>query len=217
MKPGAGTEPGGGERPMSFKATDRIKIRIAGSGGQGVVLASIILAEAAGIYSGFEVAQSQSYGPEARGGHCKAEIVVSDAPIENPRPLNLDVMETLNQASLDEYYYDLKDDGVLIVNSDLCLNVLKATAYKIPFSTLSRDKVGVRQTMNIIALGAFAGVTEIVTPASLKKAVLDRAPAGTEKANTKALDIGVREGRKAAENMKHRLPRKFSRLILMNE
>jgi 2-oxoglutarate ferredoxin oxidoreductase subunit gamma len=200
-----------------MKANERIKIRIAGSGGQGVVLASIILAEAAGIYQGFEVAQSQSYGPEARGGHCKAEVVISNAPIDYPRALNLDVLLTLNQASLDEYYYDLKESGVLIVNSDLCHNVLRATAYRIPFSTLARDSVGVPQTMNIIALGAFAGITGIVTPASLKKAVLARAPKGTEKANARAMDLGVRHGLEARENMKHRLPRKFSRLILMNE
>jgi 2-oxoglutarate ferredoxin oxidoreductase subunit gamma len=200
-----------------MKVSDRIKIRIAGSGGQGVVLASIILAEAAGIYQGFEVAQSQSYGPEARGGHCKAEVVISDGPIDYPRALNLDVLVALNQTSLDAYYYDLKDTGVLIVNSDQCRNVLRSTAYMIPFSTLARDKVGVRQTMNIISLGAFAGITEIVSAASLKKAVLARAPKGTEKANAKALDIGVREGLKARENMKHRLPKKFSRLILMNE
>ena len=200
-----------------MKPSDRIKIRIAGSGGQGVVLASIILAEAAAIYEGYEVCQSQSYGPEARGGHCKAEIVISNEPIDYPRAVNLDVLVCLNQSSLDEYLDDLKEDGVLIVNADQCPNVPRATAYSIPFSSLARDKVGVPQTMNIIALGAFAAITEIISPAALKKAVLARAPKGTETANTKALNTGVREAQKAKEKMKHRLPRKFSHLILMNE
>ena len=200
-----------------MKQQERIKIRLAGSGGQGVVLASIILAEAAGIHDGYEVTQSQSYGPEARGGHCKAEVVVSAGQIDYPKAVNLDVLVALNQSSLDEYFYDLKEEGVLIVNSDLCHNVLKSTAYKIPFSTLAKEKAGIPQTMNIIALGAFCAITEIVTPAAMRKAVMSRAPKGTEKANAKALDIGLREAKKAKENMKHRLPKKFSSLILMNE
>jgi 2-oxoglutarate ferredoxin oxidoreductase subunit gamma len=200
-----------------MKPSDRIKIRIAGSGGQGVVLASIILAEAAAIHEGYEVCQCQSYGPEARGGFCKAEIVISNEPIDYPRAINLDVLLCLNQSSLDAYQYDLKEEGILIVNADQCPNVLRAKAFSIPFATLARDKVGIPQTMNIIALGAFAAITEIVSPAALKKAVLARAPKGTEKANTKAVEIGVREAQKAKENMKHRLPKKFSHLILMNE
>ena len=91
----------------------RYDIRLSGSGGQGLILMGIILAEAIGIYDGKHVAQTQSYGPEARGGSSKAEIVVSDEEIDYPEGLKLDLLLAMNQKSCDDYYMDLKPDGVL--------------------------------------------------------------------------------------------------------
>ena len=195
----------------------RIKIRLGGSGGQGVVLASIILAEAAGIYDRREVCQTQSYGPEARGGHCKAELVISNRMIDYPQADNLDILVALNQSSLDEFIHDLKEEGILIVNSDHVNDVFKSNAFGIPFSTLAREKVGVPQTMNIVALGALSSLTSVVSRAALQEAVLARAPKGTSKANLEALEIGYAEGDLAKERMKNRMPKKFSELLLAQD
>ena len=193
---------------------ERIKIRIAGSGGQGVILASIILAEAAGIHDGRYVCQTQSYGPEARGGNCKAEVVISDSYIDYPKAKNLDILMCYNQASLDEYFMDLKETGTLIVNSDFCSQIPISTAYEIP---LAREKAGSLQTMNSLSLGALAEATGVVSKNAIKAAVLSRSPKGTEALNMKALEIGFLEGKKAVGRAKSRIPAKFSRLILMND
>ncbi len=194
---------------------ERVKIRLAGSGGQGIILASIVLAEASGIYDDRYVVQSQSYGPEARGGNCKAEVVVSNHPIDFPKAINLDILLALNQASLDQYYYDLKPDGVLIVNTDSCRQLPVSSAYQLPMATLAREKVGLIQTMNILSLGALAAITGIVSSKALREAVKTRAPKGTEEINMTAVDIGLREGKKAFEKMNRKRHEKISRLIQM--
>jgi 2-oxoglutarate ferredoxin oxidoreductase subunit gamma len=196
---------------------DRIKIRIAGSGGQGVILASIILAEAAGIHDGRYVCQTQSYGPEARGGNCKAEVVISDSYIDYPKAKNLDILMCYNQASLEEYFMDLKEMGTLIVNSDHCAQIPISTAFEIPMTTLAREKAGSLQAMNSLSLGALAVATGVVSKKAIKAAVLSRSPKGTEALNLKALEIGFLEGKKAVGRAKNHAPEKFSRLILMND
>jgi 2-oxoglutarate ferredoxin oxidoreductase subunit gamma len=196
---------------------DRIKIRIAGSGGHGVILASIILAEAAGIHDGRKVCQTQSYGPEARGGNCKAEVVISNSHIDYPKAKNLDILMCYNQSSLDQYYMDLKSTGVLIVNSDSCKQLPISTAYEIPMLTLAREKVGRIQTMNVLSLGALAAITGIVSAKAIRAAVLARAPKGTEEINLKALETGLHEGKKAIAHLKTKKSGKFSRMILLND
>lgn len=195
--------------------TDRVKIRLAGSGGHGVILAAIALAEAAGIYDGRYVCQTQSYGPEARGGNCKAEVVISNDPIDFPRAINLDILLVFNQSSLDEYFTDLKKDGVLIVNSDSCRQIQITSAYEVPLASLAREKLGVPQAMNMIALGALAAITGIVTKNAIREAVKSRAPRGTEEINLKAVNLGLKEGKKAAETVRREMPPKFSRFVLM--
>lgn len=191
----------------------RIKIRIGGSGGQGVVLASIILAEAVAIYDGRQVCQTQTYGPEARGGSCKAEVVISNQHIDYPQADNLDVLLALNQSSLDEYIDDLKEDGILIVNSDQVNEVYKGNVCSIPFSTLARENIRMPQTMNIIALGALSARTSVVTLNALKQAVSARVPKHTTQINLQALELGYNEAEKAKENRMKALPKKFSEVL----
>ncbi len=196
---------------------DRIKIRIAGSGGHGVILASIILAEAAAIHDRRNVCQTQSYGPEARGGNCKAEVVISNKQIDYPMAKNLDILMCYNQASLDQYFMDLKCTGILIVNSDSCKQIPISNAYEIPMLSLTRDKVGKMQAMNVLSLGAFAAITEVVSAKAIKAAVMARAPKGTEEINLKALDIGLKEGAKAIRKHNSKRKDKFSRMIVLSE
>jgi 2-oxoglutarate ferredoxin oxidoreductase subunit gamma len=176
----------------------RYEIRLAGSGGQGLILAGVILAEAAGIYDGKFVCQTQSYGPAARGGASKAEVVISDAEIDYPKAIRPDVLLALNQMSLDKYLADLKDGGVLLVDADLVREVPREGAVAIPFTRLARD-LGKEMMANIVALGALAALTGAVSAEGLETAVLARVPPHTRELNRKALEAGRTAGGKFLE------------------
>jgi len=169
----------------------RYDIRLSGSGGQGLILMGIILAEAIGIYDDKFVAQTQSYGPEARGGSSKAEVVVSDQEIDYPKALKLDLLLAMNQKSCDDYYMDLKPNGILIVDSTFVKQVPVPRAYQIPFTRNARDKFKREMVANIIALGAISKLTSIVSAKAIETAVLARVPKGTEKLNRDALRAGI--------------------------
>lgn len=174
----------------------RYEIRLAGSGGQGLVLAGVILAEAAGIYDGKFVCQTQSYGPEARGGASKAEVVISDAEIDYPKAIRPDVLLALNQKSLDVFLGDLKEGGVLLVDADLVREVPESGALSIPFTRMARE-AGRELMANIVALGALAAITGAVSREALKAAVLARVPAASREMNERALEAGLAAGAKA--------------------
>ncbi len=170
---------------------ERFEIRLAGSGGQGLILAGVILAEAAGIYDGKNVCQTQSYGPEARGGASKAEVVISDEEIDYPKAIRPDVLLAMNQKSLDTYLPDLKADGLLIVDSTFVQEVPITGARAIPFTRIAREQVGREVVANIVALGALAALTKAVSLKSLEAAVLGRVPPHTRDLNKQALQAGV--------------------------
>jgi len=174
----------------------RFDIRLSGSGGQGLILMGIILAEAIGIYDGKYVAQTQSYGPEARGGSSKAEVVVSDQEIDYPKALKLDLLLAMNQKSCDDYYMDLKPKGILVVDSTFVNQVPIPRAYQIPFTRIARDKFKREMVANIIALGAISKLTPIVSARAIEAAVLARVPKGTEKLNRDALRAGISSAKK---------------------
>ncbi len=178
---------------MSF----RYDIRLSGSGGQGLILMGIILAEAIGIYDGKFVSQTQSYGPEARGGSSKAEVVLSDTEIDYPKAMSLDLLLAMNQKSCDDYYMDLKNDGILIVDSTFVNQVPIQKAFRIPFTRIARENLKREMVANIVALGAIAKRTTIVTPKAIEAAVMARVPKGTEKLNRDALKAGMNAAMKA--------------------
>lgn len=182
---------------MSF----RYEIRLGGSGGQGIILMGIILAEAIGIYNGKCVAQTQSYGPEARGGSSKSEVIVSDEEIDYPKAMKPDLLLAMNQKSCDEFYADLKPDGILIVDSTFVTQVATHKAYQIPFTRLAREKFKREVVANIIALGALSQLTPVVTARAIEEAVLRRVPKGTEKLNREALRVGIAVAKKAKRDM----------------
>lgn len=173
----------------------RYEIRLAGSGGQGLILAGVILAEAAGIYDGKFVCQTQSYGPAARGGASKAEVVISDSEIDYPKAIKPDVLLAMNQKSLDLYVFDLKPEGLLLVDSTLVLEIPVPRYFAIPFTQMAREELGKIMVANIVALGALAALTGAVTLPSLETAVLARVPKGTEDLNRRALAAGAAAAR----------------------
>ena len=182
---------------MSF----RYEIRLSGSGGQGLILMGIILAEAIGIYDGRFVAQTQSYGPEARGGSSKSEVIVSDEEIDYPKVMQPDLLLAMNQRSCDEFFPELKPEGLLIVDSTFVSQVPTSKAYQIPFTRIARERFKREVVANIIALGALAQLSPIVSAKAIEAAVLDRVPRGTEKLNRDALKAGIHAAQKAKKDL----------------
>jgi len=174
----------------------RYEIRLSGSGGQGLVTAGIILAEAVGVFEGKSVCHSQSYGPEARGGASKSEVIVSDEEIDYPKAIKPDVLLAMNQSACDTYLFDLKPRGTLIVDATFVKQLPTTRAIEIPFTRIARTEVGSETAANIVALAALAVLTKIVSPKNLEAAVLNRVPPGTEEMNKKALAAGFKAARR---------------------
>ena len=170
---------------------DLFELRMAGSGGQGVILASIILAEAA-LKESMHVAQSQSYGPEARGGTCKSDVVISNDEIDYPKVEDAGCLVAFTQESLDQYAHIVCDGGVIITDSKLNYKQYEKGKKVIPLAILktASETLGKPVTANIVALGALNAVMNIVSDGSLEAAVLKYAPKGTEELNLRALREG---------------------------
>ena len=178
---------------------DRYEIRLSGTGGQGLVLAGIILAEAAGIYEGRHVVQTVSYGPAARGGTSRADVVISDGEIDYPKAIGLDLLLAMTQMAFDESAGDLKPSGILVVDSQLVTEVTSLRVVKIPFTQIAREKCKREQMANIVALGALSRLIPampsgagVVSPESLEAAALARVPKETEKLNQVAFQEGLK-------------------------
>ena len=175
---------------------DRTEIRLAGEGGQGMILAGIILAEAAAIYDGKNAVQTQSYGPEARGGASKAEVIISDGEIDHPEVISADVLVALSQEAFRKFSKDVKPNGLLIVDSDKVDSTPAPQAIRIPVTKMAFETTGKIITANTVALGVLVALTGVVSRESIEKAILARAPKGTEEMNRKALAAGFEAAEK---------------------
>lgn len=168
------------------------ELQLTGSGGQGLILAGIILAEAA-LLDGKNVVQSQSYGPEARGGASKAEVIISKAEINYPKVKNCDFLLALTQTACDKYIDSLREGGSLILDSNIKNkpNREDIYVYRVPILETANKKLEKSMVANIIALGSLNELAEIVSKDALEEAVLNRVPEGTEIVNRAALDEGM--------------------------
>jgi 2-oxoglutarate ferredoxin oxidoreductase subunit gamma len=178
------------EATVNQKNIDRTEIRLAGEGGQGMILAGIILAEAAAIYDAKNAIQTQSYGPEARGGASKAEVVIADGEIDYPEVINADVLVAMSQEACDKYTPNLKKEGLLIVDEEKVGRVTFGNSVKLPITKLAVESTGKTITANVVALGALVGLTGVVSRQAIEKAVAARAPKGTQELNLAALSAG---------------------------
>ncbi len=171
----------------------RYEIRLAGSGGQGLILAGKILAEAAAIYDDKNATQSQSYGPEARGGASKSEVIISDEEIDYPKVTDVDLFLALTQESCDSYNKDLKPDGIILVDSTYVTRIPEGNfrVYKVPITELATKEIGHRTVTNIVALGIVVSLSKVVSVSAAEQAILSRVPKGTEEMNKKAFKAGM--------------------------
>lgn len=177
---------------------DRYEIRFSGSGGQGIIMAAIIMAEAAGVYEGKYVCQTQSYGPEARGGSSKAEVVISKNQIDYPKAIRLDMLVAMNQTACDAYFWDLKPDGLLVVDRGLVKQVPTNRVVAIEFTNIARKETGKEMVANMVALGTVGSLCRVVSYKKLESAVKGKVPKGTEEMNLKAFRAGVRAAKKVS-------------------
>jgi 2-oxoglutarate ferredoxin oxidoreductase subunit gamma len=179
----------------------RYEVRLSGSGGQGLILAGKILAEAAAIYDGKNATQSQSYGPEARGGASRSEVVISDEDIDYPKASNIDFLVAFTQESCDKYTGDVKPDGTLLVDSKFVLRIPEGEfrVCKLPITEIAEQTTGRALVANLVALGVLAELSGIVSKEAMEQAILSRVPKGTEDLNRKAFEAGIEAGKSLGE------------------
>ncbi|WP_199533986.1 2-oxoacid:acceptor oxidoreductase family protein [Romboutsia weinsteinii] len=169
----------------------KTEIRLSGSGGQGLILAGVILAEGA-ILSNLNAVQSQSYGPEARGGASKAEVILSDKSINFPKIMDSDILISLTQKSFDEYSKHIKENSIVIVDSSIDVHGINAKVCKAPIIKTAEEVLKKPMTANIITLGVLSSVIQDVDKEHLKKAISKRVPKGTEELNMEAFEQGTK-------------------------
>ena len=171
---------------------NRIEVRIAGYGGQGVVLAGQILGKAA-VYDGKNALQTQSYGAEARGSAARSEVIISDGKINFPAVRKCDILVAMNQESLNKHLEALKENGILIVDSTYVKEIpeTKAKVYKVPATETAQKTFGASLYANMVMLGALAKITNLVSVEALEKAIKESVPPKTVETNINALKKGL--------------------------
>lgn len=167
------------------------ELRFTGSGGQGVILASVIMAEAA-ILSGINAIQSQSYGPEARGGTSKAETIISDEELWFSKVTHPTFLLALTQSSLEKYAPESDEDCIILMDSSLTLpeGIKAKKVYSLPILETARQELGKPMTANIVALGAINAILHLFSQEDMEAAVKLHIPKGTENLNMSALKAG---------------------------
>jgi 2-oxoglutarate ferredoxin oxidoreductase subunit gamma len=176
-------------------------IRICGFGGQGVILAGFIIGKAASVFEDYHAVQSQSYGPEARGGAARSEIIISDEKIGYPRPVGVDCLVAMSQESFDTYRDDIRDDAVIILDPDLVKKhdigrkLHKVHALKIA------EELGNKIVTNIVMVGAFTSIYGLLKPEAVKESVIDSVPKRFTELNVKAFERGFEAGKNALKEL----------------
>jgi 2-oxoglutarate ferredoxin oxidoreductase subunit gamma len=174
----------------------RLEVRIAGFGGQGVILMGIILGKAWALFEGKEAALTQSFGPEARGGACSAQVVLEEGKILYPYTTQVDILVAMSQEAYHVYSGSLKPEGILLIEEELVKpqNGFPAKrVFGIP-ATRFAEETGRRLVMNIVMLGFLTATTSLVSKEAMKQAIESSVPKGTEGLNLKAFERGYTTG-----------------------
>ena len=175
----------------------RLEIRVAGFGGQGVIRTGLILAAAACIYGDKNAVQTQSYGPESRGGACKSEVVISDEEIDFPKVTKPDFLITMSQEAYTNYAEDVKKGGILLLDSDMVpkqQDVSNIRVFEVP-ATKMAEELGKSIVANVVMLGAFTSITNLLDAEAVKKSISSNVPKGAIKLNMDAFEKGYEYGK----------------------
>jgi 2-oxoglutarate ferredoxin oxidoreductase subunit gamma len=169
----------------------RHEVRFSGFGGQGIILAAVILGRAAALYDGKHAVQTQVYGPEARGGASMSAVIIDDEPILYPEVTVPDIYVIMSQEGFERYGAKAPKEAVMLIDSDMVEGRPACTFREVPATSEARNTLGKVIVANIVMLGAVVAATGIVSDAAIEKAVLDSVPKGTEKLNLAALKRGM--------------------------
>lgn len=170
----------------------RYEIRLSGAGGQGLILVGKIIAEAAAIYDDKNATQSQSYGPEARGGASRSEVIISDGDIDYPKATDIDLLLAMTQEASDKYAVDVKPGGIIVTDSGFVGTPPEGdfTVYSFPITQIAEEKIGKKIVANLVALGAIHKLSGIISEEAVINAIRARVPKGTEEMNIQAFKYG---------------------------
>jgi 2-oxoglutarate ferredoxin oxidoreductase subunit gamma len=175
------------------------EVRISGFGGQGVILSAIVIGKAGCIFEGGYATMTQAFGPEARGGACSAQVILSNSPILYPYVTRPHILVTMSQEAYSLFAPQLKEDGILIIEQDMVrIDNLPpgVRVYSVP-ATHMAEELGKRMVLNIVMVGFFGAVTGLLNPESLRAAVADSVPQAFRELNLKAFDKGFDYGTRA--------------------
>ncbi|MCJ7424395.1 2-oxoacid:ferredoxin oxidoreductase subunit gamma [Candidatus Bathyarchaeota archaeon] len=170
----------------------RVEIRFAGFGGQGIIKSGIITAAAACIHAGKNAVQTQSYGPESRGGACKSEVVISEDEIDFPKVVEPDVLVVMSQHAYNDYADDLKAGGTVILDPDMIpreKDLKNVKVFRVPATKIA-EELGRKIVANIVMLGAFVAITNMLNEDAVKESIKANIPKGTEELNLAAFKKG---------------------------
>jgi 2-oxoglutarate ferredoxin oxidoreductase subunit gamma len=175
----------------------RTEIRISGFGGQGVILAGYVIGKAAAVMEGRQATLNQSFGPEARGSACSAQLIVSDEPITYPYVRTLDILVAMSQDSYRTFVGEVRDGGIVLIDDSLVtpdpdskLRTLGAPA------TRTAEQLGKRIVTNMVIVGLFTATTGLISADAAREAIRTSVPSGTEKLNLAAFERGLELGQK---------------------
>ena len=174
------------------------EIRIAGFGGQGVILSAIVIGKAGCIYQDGYSTMTQAFGPEARGGACSAQVILSDSPVLYPYVTRPDILVVMSQEAYTLFSPQLKDNGILIIEEDLVRigeHPSGTRIYSIPATRIA-EELGKKMVLNIVMVGFFGAVSGVVDPDALRQAVAASVPEAYRELNLKAFDRGFEYGTK---------------------
>jgi len=175
----------------------RLEIRFAGFGGQGIIKSGIIVAAAACIHSGKNAVQTQSYGPESRGGACKSEVEISEEEIDFPKVVEPDILVVMSQHAYNEYAENVKAGGTIIIDSDMIpheKDLENVKVFRIPATKIA-EELGRKIVANIAMLGAFVAITNALDKNAVKESIKANIPKGTEELNLTAFEKGYEYGK----------------------
>jgi 2-oxoglutarate ferredoxin oxidoreductase subunit gamma len=173
------------------------EFRICGFGGQGVILAGFIIGKAASVFMDYNAVQSQSYGPEARGGAARSEVIVSDEKIGYPRPTSVDYFVAMSQEAFDTYRLDIRKDTIVVIDPDLVpKHNIGRPVYKVQAQKIA-EELGNKIVTNIVMVGASTSIFGLIDEDAVRKSVLDSVPIRFKELNEKAFERGLEAGKNA--------------------
>jgi len=177
------------------------EVRICGFGGQGVILSGFIIGKAAAVFMDYNAVQSQSYGPEARGGAARSEVIISDEKIGYPRPTGVDLLVAMSQESFDTYRNDLNKDTKIVIDPDLVpKHDIGRPVYKVQAQKIA-ESLGNKIVTNIVMVGASMAIFGLLDEEAVRKSVLDSVPKRFLDLNEKAYMKGLEAGKNALKGL----------------